>query len=803
MKMKYLIIVSLILAILTIGVVSASDDISTDDLATDDEGVDSISESGGTDEINENEPSIFISDEVFSDDEDEEIGAVRDNGGSIDGTITLLIDNTIYYNESFSSQDNEINIHIDDVAIPDNLKTGNHFVILNYFKNGVSTPFTLNKTVEFKYNPDIDWETDEIYQNETAKLNIETLSGKSGVATLYYDDDGSLGDVVTSANISNGKATLLVSGLTKGYYEFILKMDIDGQDYTKYPSIVVKDGDNPLMVTIEDEVNMDSDDRLADVYLDIGYFNGVITLLIDNIQYFSKLYDEDDGDYHQSIYMDDLKLSDFFKGGNHTVVVKYLKNGASNPFTLNKTVQFKYRPVVSYRDILVGETAVINIKYSSGSSGNATLYNYDDDEDIIGNKVASSTISNGQATILLPGLDKGYHYYFLNVTIGSQEFTYYPEIEVGEPYIYIWDTFHTSDDEDEIVEFEDYGYINGTITLFIDNSPYFTKTISSFDKKVSASIYIDDLNLPDSLKTGNHTVSFRYLKNGVTNPYTENRTVIFKYDPIINYNSISVGDSAIINIEYLSGTSGFATLYRYYEYNETVGSMIANVSISNGRAVIVVPGLAKGEYEFLLNMTIESNKFKNYPTIEVRENSDGFSASLSSSTIYQGNNLVVNVNGPKTEDYVYISVDGKDVKGCSLKYGAISESISGLSLGSHSINVLFNDGFIDGRFYSKNFNVNVVRPEIPTLDLKKVKVKRSAKKLILTATLKINGNPASGKTVTFKFNKKTFAAKTDSSGVAKVIIKKSVLKKLKAGKKVTYQASYLTKVVKQSVKVKK
>ena len=90
------------------------------------------------------------------------------------------------------------------------------------------------------------------------------------------------------------------------------------------------------------------------------------------------------------------------------------------------------------------------------------------------------------------------------------------------------------------------------------------------------------------------------------------------------------------------------------------------------------------------------------------------------------------------------------------------------------------------------------------LTLKKVKVKKSAKKLVLTATLKkVKGKYLKGKVIKFKFNGKTYKAKTNKKGVAKVTIKKSVLKKLKVGKKVKYQATYLKDTVKQSVKVKK
>ena len=89
------------------------------------------------------------------------------------------------------------------------------------------------------------------------------------------------------------------------------------------------------------------------------------------------------------------------------------------------------------------------------------------------------------------------------------------------------------------------------------------------------------------------------------------------------------------------------------------------------------------------------------------------------------------------------------------------------------------------------------------LTLKKVKVKKSAKKLVLRATLKINGKAVKGKKITFKFKGKKYRAKTNKKGVAKVTIKKKVLKKLKVGKKVKYQATYGKVTKKYTVKVKR
>ena len=145
----------------------------------------------------------------------------------------------------------------------------------------------------------------------------------------------------------------------------------------------------------------------------------------------------------------------------------------------------------------------------------------------------------------------------------------------------------------------------------------------------------------------------------------------------------------------------------------------------------------------------------------------------------------------------------------SVANGSGSVSVPNLAAGNYVATAVFAEtGIFANATASAAFTVTKKAAPTPAqvvkLTLKKIKsVKKSAKKLVLKATLKINGKAKKGLKVKFKFNKKTYTAKTNKKGIAKVTIKAKVLKKLKVGKKVKIQVSYGKTVKKMSVKVKK
>ena len=236
--------------------------------------------------------------------------------------------------------------------------------------------------------------------------------------------------------------------------------------------------------------------------------------------------------------------------------------------------------------------------------------------------------------------------------------------------------------------------------------------------------------------------------------------------------------------------------------------------VANGTVTIQLPELEVGKYAFEVQYGVD-----NYPeyNFEVKENASGNESGDTNGSGDNKTNTTVPVKIVAKDLTVYhndgkkytVTVYGTD--GRAAVKTRVTFKINGKKVGS----AVTNDKGIAtlkitqlpksykitaealGASVTKNLKVN------PVLKLKKVKVKRSAKKLVITATLKQGKKVLKNKKITFKFNGKKYTAKTNKKGVAKVTIQKKVLKKLKVGKKVKYQATYLKYTVKQSVKVKK
>ncbi|MBE6497441.1 MAG: Ig-like domain repeat protein [Methanobrevibacter sp.] len=217
----------------------------------------------------------------------------------------------------------------------------------------------------------------------------------------------------------------------------------------------------------------------------------------------------------------------------------------------------------------------------------------------------------------------------------------------------------------------------------------------------------------------------------------------------------------------------------------------------NGKAIVKIPNINAETSPYTItysgddkyNSFTRSGTLKSTPTYEPKIIAGNVNVIYSSGSYYT---IKVYGTDGKLKNGATVKITGKISKTLTTKNGAATFKITQVP-GTYKIKITSL-----GKTVTKTITVKHV------VSLKKVTVKKSAKKLVLQATLsKINGKYLSKKTVTFKFNGKAYKAKTDSKGIAKVTIKSSVLKKLKVGKKVTYQATYLKDTVKNTAQIKK
>ena len=362
------------------------------------------------------------------------------------------------------------------------------------------------------------------------------------------------------------------------------------------------------------------------------------------------------------------------------------------------------------------------------------------------------------------------------------------------------------DGGDEIFYIEDTNGLSGTITLSIDGKKVFSRKYKKSDKLDYLTINSDDIKL-GKFGYGYHIVNLTYgnvIKKSVS------RNVSFITIPDIEYpSSVSIGENQGIAIRGKGKLNGTATLYNRVETGKDKnnnpiykrGNLISTAKITEGYGWIPLSIPSNGTYNFEL-----AYKYGNYQDIETISinaipNSPEFISSVSPQTIIVGKAITIRLTGPEGTGDVDIYDNNKLLKSIRFNFGSIEETLSGLKIGTHHINIRYSDSD-NGLFYSQTYIVNVKDHKIK-INLKKVTVKKSAKKLVIKAGLKIDGKVAKKKKLIFKFNKTKYTAKTNKKGIAKITVPKYILKKLKVGKTVKIQVTYGNKTVKQSVKVKK
>ena len=453
MKIKHIILVSLILTILAMGAVSASQDNVTDD-------------SMAVSDIAEDPIEDTPVDEVIKETPEPTAGADADdfNVWITDETLDLYADGdkTVI---NFTSPDGEygdVNIYVNDEANPTTYEELDE----DTFGNVISIPLEElwediddagTYRIKVTFNPD---EGDE-FVIATGTITV-TENFTPGDFDFEHDDHISSKDtdVFTLTEVpANGKLIMYVNG-TECYTIGItgdepeiylkaadLKIYMNGRyniraeyNVSSTGQVIVLDDFNATADCMTVEINLP--DTPVDLYApntslgrvaDDEYIKGTITAFIDDTRVFQEHFD---GSENKLItYIEEYTLYEGFTLGNHTVKVEYFSR--QNTITKQATVTFYAEPKITHYTPVIteGDNEYIGIEYWPESTGTLIVYNAEQDGSNWKKGSVFMTIPlNGEGTVKVPlkTLAKGYYGFFLNFTIGDFKVEKFADITVKE-----------------------------------------------------------------------------------------------------------------------------------------------------------------------------------------------------------------------------------------------------------------------------------------------------------------------------------------------------------------------------------
>ena len=491
--------------------------------------------------------------------------------------------------------------------------------------------------------------------------------------------------------------------------------------------------------------------------------------------------------------------------GNYTYIITYPGGDAYNPYMSSSYITISRLPVnvtVNADNITYGQTQNVTAIVPDGAT---SMVNFilSRDEEIIANTTAP--VVNGVASYEIPQLNEGT--YLLRASyLGDSRYeasSFYEKRFKVDPNIDVSPKVKIGDDGKIVIEVGD---ITGRISVFVDDAEDGSRSINN--KKFTYYLVTEDYSV------GYHNLTFEYIGSDLDeNVFKKWDSGAQKYLPVKYLINITqrptetVLDSGsdqmfVVVLEdddgkLLSNAIGNVTFTILDEYANVVAEEV--VGVVNGIATLDISKYKNGNYVIQWNY---SGDEKHTPitrqvSLSIIHKASRINAGDVKITYTQSSWYSVTLYGNDGKPLSNARVEfliGNKVIG---RVNTNANGVAGVSIssnpGTYSLSIK-----APGKTVTKKLTVEHI------ISLKTVKIKRSAKKLVLTATLKkINGKYLKGKRIIFKFNGKKYSAKTNKKGVAKVTIKKNVLKKLKKGKKVTYQATYLKDTVKKKSKVKK
>ena len=651
------------------------------------------------------------------------------------------------------------------------LKAASHTYEINFYDMNNVKQLIKSGSFNLDYNIYADIDEEGYPLTDEFELYVEVPEDATGNVVVYVN-----GEKYTATPV-NGTATLIIKNLVLGQNNVSISYAGDN----KYPAKEIKETINVDGYGITVYYDNDNEFQYVSILLPKDANGTLVLYEAENIG------DEDDPNYQiiggpvlsAPIVNGSAKIArSQFEIGTYVLVASYEPNDEEDYGVADEGFEFKVLPEVNIpTDLSFGDNATIKFTIPNATG---VVKVYDENSNLI----TTIKSNNGTFEANLTGLGLGQHEIMLvleddNISNVFEGESY--KISINPIKAEIPKT--TADDGVLVIALELPEGISGKVTVI------------SYDDEEN-DILVSDIPYNSTNKTLTVTLDAGRYDIEVIFEY-ENGTYTFKGEVEVplpdagaNFTIPTTVDSGSFDVVLPKEATGGILV--------TVDGKTTYIPLVNGTAKVDLSKLAPGNH----NVTVKypgDNKYGDFEKTAV--------VNIPVPAKITANDLsMIYTAGTKYTVTVY-GTDGKVAANTPVTFlinGKAFKTVNTDAKGVASVKITQKPGSY--KITTKALGVSVVKKLTVkhVLKLKKVKVKRSAKKLVIKATLaKVNGKYLKGKKITLKFKGKKYTAKTNKKGVAKFTIKKKVLKKLKKGKKVTYQATYLKDTVKYTVKVKK
>ena len=689
-----------------------------------------------------------------------------------DANITLTLSNHTSGEVVFVLDGEKHVVEIKDnraVLYVANVSGANHIINITYDGDSNYNPNALNSTFYIKdLRSKIELALNNITYGDTFRITAKLDDNATGNVTFV------IGEVSKTVNVDDGNAVLELDDLNAGNYK--LTATYNGNIY-----YISSENSTGFKVSkANSTIRIESNAGLGENILIYAYLSpkatGVVSFSMPGY------YTSRDKAIDEAIALWYISPLDT---GTYTVKARYKGDDNYLPsdttYVINLT-QKKAKLQVEIRDATVSERVIINVRLTAGSE-NLT------DKVVVklNSRQYSISVRNGKASLVIGRLPVG-TYDYEAVYEGSENYTH--EKTAGS-FI--------------VAEMLDVNLITSNVTKYYNGNQKLEITLKDASgNPLDSQIITVRLNGKDyqlttdsegkaylnlDFKPGNYTAqviyggSEKYISKG-SNVSVEIRSTVEGIDVTKLYGT-SVQYFAFFLDSTGKALGNTKVTFKIADRSFTAttlpnGISRLNINFSPGTYIIQAINPATGE--------IAKNKI--YIFDRLMENKD-VTENYCENKYYKVRAYTSQGKAAGAGVKVTINLAGKNHILQTDKKGYVSLKIN-LKPGTYTISASYAGVTVKNKVVVKSI-----------INAKNIKVKKSAKKVKIKASLKkVNGKYLKGKKLTLKIKGKKITAKTNKKGVATFKIKKSILKKLKKGKKYVLTVTYLKDTVKKTLKVK-